>query len=203
MRDPKHLGFTLARYKFVAKMLSGLTNVCEVGCHEATGTLSVAKEVGWVTALDIQPEVIDFCREEYGPHNLNINFDCIDVLDGLPKPLDPDAHGFDAISLFDVLEHVDPVQENDFMASMVAGINPETGVMIVGIPSLESQKYASPVSAAQHINCKTQNQLKDFLSQYFANVFMFGMNDEVLHTGFPSMCQYILCIAVGPKGNQA
>jgi hypothetical protein len=30
--DPKRLVFTLSRYKFVAKMLSGLQQVVEIGC---------------------------------------------------------------------------------------------------------------------------------------------------------------------------
>ena len=36
--DPKRLAFTLSRYKFAAKMLSGLKNVLEVGCADAFAT---------------------------------------------------------------------------------------------------------------------------------------------------------------------
>ena len=36
--DPKHLLFTLARYKFTAKMLSGRSSVLEIGCADAFGT---------------------------------------------------------------------------------------------------------------------------------------------------------------------
>src|ERR1035441_10302667 len=36
--DPRHLLFTLARYKFVAKMLTGKNRVLEVGCADAFGT---------------------------------------------------------------------------------------------------------------------------------------------------------------------
>ena len=32
--DPKHFLFTLARYKFVAKMLSGNEEVLEIGCAD-------------------------------------------------------------------------------------------------------------------------------------------------------------------------
>ena len=34
VRDPKHLGFTLARYKFISKMFKGMNSVFEVGCNE-------------------------------------------------------------------------------------------------------------------------------------------------------------------------
>ena len=36
--DPRHIGFLLARYKFVAKMLAGRDAVMEVGCGDAVGT---------------------------------------------------------------------------------------------------------------------------------------------------------------------
>ena len=37
-QDPKRTLFTLARYKFVARMLSGRKHVLEVGCADAFGT---------------------------------------------------------------------------------------------------------------------------------------------------------------------
>ncbi len=197
MRDPRHLGFTLARYKFVSKMLQGKAFACEVGCHEATGSLVVASEIGHLTAVDVMQDVIDFCIAEYDRFGLNISFAACDVLEGLPSS--PASTGkYDAVYCLDVLEHVDPAQEHAFMSSLVQGLGPD-GVAIVGIPSLQSQAYASPVSAAQHINCKTSEELKQFMEGYFTNVFMFGMNDEVLHTGFSAMCHYIFALGVGPR----
>jgi hypothetical protein len=35
--DPKRLVFTLARYKFVAKMMSGKKQVAEIGCGDGFG----------------------------------------------------------------------------------------------------------------------------------------------------------------------
>jgi hypothetical protein len=34
---------------------------------------------------------------------------------------------------------------------------------------------------------------------YFRNVFMFGMNDEVVHTGYGPMCHYLWMVGVGPS----
>ncbi len=42
--DPRRLGFVLARYKFVAKMFSGLERVLEVGCARAFGTRSCSRK---------------------------------------------------------------------------------------------------------------------------------------------------------------
>jgi hypothetical protein len=32
------------------------------------------------------------------------------------------------------------------------------------------------------------------LTPHFSNVFMFGMNDETLHTGYGPMCHYRLAV---------
>ena len=71
--------------------------------------------------------------------------------------------------------------------------------VICGMPSLESQPYASELSRAGHVNCKTEEQLRQTLGKFFRNVLLFGMNDETLHTGFGPMCHYRLAICTGAK----
>ena len=68
----------------------------------------------------------------------------------------------------------------------------EHGVFIAGMPSIESQKYASKGAKKGHVNCKSGNKLKEMLNKYFHNVFVFSMNDEVVHTGFYPMAHYLL-----------
>ena len=63
------------------------------------------------------------------------------------------------------------------------------------MPSSQSQKYASKLAKKEHVNCKTKKQLKIFLKKYFNCVYMFSMNDEVLHTGFDDMSHYIIGLA--------
>ena len=42
---------------------------------------------------------------------------------------------------------------------------------------------------------KQKKGLKELLKRHFNNVYIFSMNDEVLHTGFDSMSHYILAIS--------
>src|SRR5687768_5020980 len=56
--DPKRLVFLLSRYKFVAKMLSGMSRVLEVGCADAFGTRIVQQEVDYVKVIDFDPVFI-------------------------------------------------------------------------------------------------------------------------------------------------
>jgi hypothetical protein len=76
-------------------------------------------------------------------------------------------------------------------------------VMVVGMPSLESQVHASAGSKAGHINCKTAPDLKALMEEFFHAVFMFGMSDEVVHTGFHKMAHYILALCAHPRGDIA
>ena len=75
----------------------------------------------------------------------------------------------------------------------------ENGLLMIGTPSLESQAYASPPSKAGHVNCKTGTELKALLEKYFEHVFMFSMNDEVVHTGFSPMAHYLFALCTAPK----
>jgi hypothetical protein len=96
------------------------------------------------------------------------------------------------------MEHIEPLVERRTMYNIRASLRPN-GIFIAGVPSLESQQYASEISKAGHVNCKTGDQLREDMQEHFANVFLFGMNDEVLHTGFSPMCQYLFVLCIGPR----
>ena len=65
--DPRRIGFVLARYKFVAKMLSGMGTVLEVGCADAFATRIVLQEVAGVVAVDFDPIFIDDVKARMDP----------------------------------------------------------------------------------------------------------------------------------------
>lgn len=189
--DPKRLTFTLARYKFAARMLSGCETVLEVGCADAFGTRIVQQEVGSVTATDFDPLFVeDVNRRPSDRWPLR----CVahDMLEG------PFPGTFDGIYALDVLEHIAPAQEARFLTHMVRSITPH-GVMVIGMPSLESQVYASPISKEGHVNCKSLPDLKRTMGQFFHNVFMFCMNDEVVHTGFHKLAHYLFAVCCGVR----
>jgi 2-polyprenyl-3-methyl-5-hydroxy-6-metoxy-1,4-benzoquinol methylase len=186
-QDPKRTLFTLARYKFVAKMLAGRERVLEVGCADAFGTRIVQQATAKVTAVDFDPIFIADVKERMNPH-WPIEAFVHDLLAG------PVAGAFDAAYALDVLEHIEEKDEDRFIGNVVASLAP-TGVAIFGMPSLESQGHASPQSKAGHVNCKSGDALKRTLECHFHTVFVFSMNDEVVHTGFYPMAHYLLGVA--------
>ena len=189
--DPKRLGFVLARYKFVAKMLSGLNHVLEVGCADAFGTRVVLQEVKALTATDFDSVFVEDVNRRMDPE---WKFECVthDMIGGPMKRL------FDGAYAVDVIEHIQESDENRFVGNMAASLNPH-GVCIIGTPSIESQAYASPGSKAGHVNCKTGAGLKELMERHFHNVFIFSMNDEVLHTGFQKMAHYLFALCCSKR----
>lgn len=189
--DPKRLAFTFSRYKFVAKMLCGCKHVLEAGCGDGFATRIVVQEVKALTAVDFDVNFVDDANSrmcERWPFVCKQH----DMLEG------PVEGRFDGAYSLDVLEHIPPKHERRFLTNMIAPVI-EHGVVIIGMPSLQSQAYASPQSKEGHVNCKDQRELKKLMQHYFHNVFMFSMNDEVIHTGYHAMAHYNLALCCGKK----
>ena len=184
--DPKHLVFNLSRYKFVAKMLSGSNHVLEIGCGDAFGSRIVRQEVCHLTATDFDKVFIEDAKSRMRePWMFTVM--AHDLSQG------PVPGTFDGIYALDVLEHVRQKDEKHFMEAILASLD-QHGVLIIGMPSLESQLYASERSKVGHINCKSMPDFKSMMQLYFHNVFMFSMNDEVVHTGFHKMAHYLFAV---------
>lgn len=189
--DPKRLVFMLSRYKFAAKMLSGKESVLEIGCADGFGTRIVRQETSRVTAIDFDPVFIADAKENtcsLWP----IEFAVHDMLDG------PFEGPFDGAFCLDVLEHIAPADEQHFLCNLLASLSAD-GTLIIGMPSLESQDHASPQSKEGHVNCKSGTALRVLLEDHFKDVFVFSMNDEVVHTGFFPMAHYLLAVCTGKK----
>ena len=189
--DPKRLAFLLSRYKFVAKMLSGVGRVLEVGCADAFGTRLVQQEVDGVTAVDFDPVFVKDVQERMDPH-WEIDVRVHDMLDG------PVEGRFDGAFSLDVLEHIPQNSEMRFLSNIVESLD-ESGILIIGMPSIQSQSYAAPPSKEGHVNCKDHRELKGLMSRFFHNVFVFSMNDEVVHTGFYAMAHYLFALCCSKK----
>lgn len=191
VRDPRHLAIRLARYKFVARMLDGLEDVAEVGCAEGFASRIVAQAVRNLTLFELDPAyaktALNDCEFARGVYEHDIV--------KRPLPLE-----FDAVYMLDVIEHIHPQDEPTAIANLCRSLTP-WGTLIVGAPTLEFQAHASAVSRENHVNCKTGHQFRADLRLAFRNVFLFGMQDEVVHTGHPSMSCYHFAVCTGPRWN--
>jgi 2-polyprenyl-3-methyl-5-hydroxy-6-metoxy-1,4-benzoquinol methylase len=191
--DPRHLGFLLARYKFCAKMLEGLQDVLEVGCGDAFGIRVLKQSVGRVHGIDFEPLVIQDAQARLSAEGLEgCTFEVLDIT------ARPSNSKYDAACSMDVIEHIPQEAEGRFMTNLCHSLRPH-GVCILGTPNFEAQRFASPASAEGHINLKSASALRELLSEFFHNVFIFSMNDEVVHTGFYPMAHYLFGMGVEVK----
>jgi len=191
--DPKRLAFVLSRYKFVAKMLKGSDRVAEVGCGDGFASKIVAREVRHFLGIDFDPRFIADAKATLQDSDKNIFFGQHNILEA------PIAQGsFDAIFSCDVLEHIPKSDEDKFFLNSISSLR-DHGTLIIGTPSLASQKFASPRSKAGHINCKSGVELVSTCRKYFHNVFLFCMNDEVIHTGHTDMAHYYFALCLNPR----
>lgn len=195
VNDPKHMAFVLARYKFCAKLLEGKGHVLEVGSGDGFGLPLIAQAVGKVTCLDWDQRLLDGNARRL-PHLTNVDYVLIDLNKESPSVQ------ADAAFSIDVIEHLEPAQEHTFFQNVVDALAPD-GVLITGTPNEAASAHMSPQSEAQHINLKTQGSLRELMDRWFENVFCFGQNDEMVHTGYAPMCHYIWTVAAGKRDRGA
>lgn len=186
IKDPKRLAITLSRYKFVGKMFDGFEKVLEVGAGDGFKSISLKNNFKNFTITDISSKKKIFFEKNY--KFKNIRYKCHNFI---KKPMNEKFNGIFAL---DVLEHIDKKNEKKFILNIKKSLK-KNGSIIIGMPSLESQKYASALAKKEHVNCKTKENLKKFLKSHFSCVYMFSMNDEVLHTGFDKLSHYIIGLA--------
>lgn len=189
--DPRRFLFMLSRYKFCSKMLTGKNSILEIGCGDAFGTRMLLQEVNSICAIDFDPVFINDAEKRMDD-SWKIECRVHDILDG---PMDTI---YDAALSLDVLEHIPLEDEGQYMLNIYNSID-DDGIFIIGTPTIQSQPYASKTSKAGHVNCKDEGELRRLMQAFFKNVFIFSMNDEVVHTGFYPMAHYLFAIGVGKK----
>lgn len=187
--DPRQFFISQARYKFVAKILSGEKSVLEIGSADGFNSRIVAQEV---QNLELTDNEITFkhAYEKHIPTKWKKNYF---IHDFIKKSY---YKKYSAIYMLDVLEHINQKFENKFIRNIIKSLN-QTGTLVIGVPTLEFQKF-SPKNKG-HINCKTGEDLKNNLKKYFHNVFLFSMNDEVVSTSFTKMACYSFLICCNKK----
>ena len=194
LEDPKHMSFVLARYKFVAKMLRQKGRTLEIGCGDGFGAPIVKQHSSEYVGIDMDKRLIDDNNERLASRIEGMTFELQDITAEQKK----DLGKFDTVFNVDVLEHLDSDKEEPFLRSSIDLLN-KNGIYICGTPSSYSAEYATERSRVQHINLKTAPEKKELFEKYFNFVWIFSMNDEVVHTGFYPMAHYLFALCAGKK----
>lgn len=182
--DPKRLAFVLARYQFAAQMACFKKRVLELGCSEGIGVPLLAEFAVSYVGVDMDDSAIASARKNFSDKKCRFLQD-----DFLGKKYGT----FDSIISMDVVEHIRPEFESLFFDAVRRNLGND-GICVLGTPNIAADQYASPTSRAGHVNLYDAGRLAQSMRSLFHNVFMFSMNDEVIHTGFAPMAHFLIAV---------
>lgn len=189
--DPKRLAFVLSRYKFSAEMACGKgSQILELGCSEGIGATLLAERAAKYVGVDLDRSAIETAKENLREPRFSFIYD-----DFMGKKYGD----FSAVISLDVVEHIHLEYESVFFDTAYNNLS-ENGVCVIGTPNIASSAHANMASQLGHVNLYSQERLFSVMKRYFHQVFPFGMNDEMAHTGFAPMCHYIFCVGFFKKG---
>jgi 2-polyprenyl-3-methyl-5-hydroxy-6-metoxy-1,4-benzoquinol methylase len=179
--------FTLSRYKFAAKMLphDKDAKILELGCQEGIGTIMLGEAGQYVLGVDFDKEAITYAQHNIKKEKISFRYSNF---------MGKRFGKFKTVVSLDVIEHIPFKMEDKFIKTICMNLK-SSGYALIGTPNITAKKYASKYSRLGHINLYTAERFKKLLCKYFENVFIFSMNDEVVHTGFYPMANYLLAIA--------
>jgi len=190
--DPKRLAFVLARYRFAARMAGVGHRVLELGCSEGIGAPILMEFARGYTGVDMDGSAIASARKNFtGNHYHFIEGDFLKKKYGR----------FDAVISMDVIEHIQPQFETQFLETVSKNLGPD-GLCVIGTPNIASEQHASPTSKLGHVNLYSADRLAKSMRTLFHNVFIFSMNDEVVHTGFAPMAHFLIAIGCYLKSSR-
>lgn len=188
LANPLMAAIKLARFKFVAKMLSPQDRVLDIGCGQGVGSYFYSRFASKVTGLDL------YADQERAAARFradNLSFVSGDILAPPPPIVD---NRYDAITCVDVIEHFHQ-PDGERIIALYRDLLSEGGMMILGTPSRLSQAYRSASSRDSHFYEYEPMELRALCDRHFKRTLLFSMNDEVVHTGFDKLAWFffVLC----------
>ena len=194
LEDPKHMSFVLGGYNFGAKMLRQGGQTLEVGCDDRFSAPIARQHSGVYVDVDVDSRLMDDNNRRLASQISGMSLKLQDITEENAKSLGK----LDTLFSVDVLEHLDADKEKTFLESSI-DLFKETRVYICGTPSAYYTDYALECSRILHIDLKTAPQNKEFLKLCFHYLWIFSMNDEVVHTSFYPMAHYLFALCAGKK----
>ena len=158
-KDPKLVGFIAARHKNLCQKYCQTKEFLKLDARKV-GTLFVAPYVKSIKCIDFYPPFVEGFKTHTLPHVKNCTVEQGDIT----KQSYPED--FEGAYALDVLEHIEKEEEDLFWRNLTSSLN-SNATAIIGMPSLESQQYASKASKIGHVNCKTGDELRIAAESHF------------------------------------
>ncbi len=199
LMDPKRIGFYFARYAAAVKFLRKCDSILDIGCGDGLASLVFLNDTNAtrIEGIDFDEDLIGYAKSELMPalaqarpnDKDRISFHHRDFM------MENDHRFFAGICTLDVVEHLDPKTAHQFFLRVHNSLTYD-GIAVVGTPNKYAEQYASEHSRIGHINTYTPERLRKELEEYFSHVWIFSVNDSVVHLGFDRMAHYLLALCV-------
>jgi len=195
--DPKRMAFFFSRYKFAAKMLSKSKYILDIGCGDGMGAVTFLHDTpAQIIGVDWEEKAIKYARDDLLNAVCKYQPDDVERLSFVHADFwDTAYRNFDGLCCLDMIEHIEPGMTADFVAKLAEPLN-EYGVAVVGTPNERAAEFGSVHSKIGHINLFGADRLRYEMEQEFRRVFMFSMNDSIVHDGSDKMAFYLMAVGV-------
>lgn len=160
----------IQRYLWVQQYLNNL--VClDAGCGAGYGTHFLAVNgVNKIIGVDISTEAIKYDRKKFRAANLEFKQMSVTKFEFV-------SDSFDAVISFDVLEHLNEVDQRKFIAEAARLLKPN-GAAYIGCPNA---KRTVPWSSRFHLRELLREEFDFLLKQYFQDVAVLGQ--DIIYKG--------------------
>lgn len=172
---------SLARYNFVVRTINNPDlKVLDFGCGSGYGSVALQEKFKNVNSFDIYPD-------GYSPKNITVESN----LEKLKK------EQFDVITCFEVIEHMDEVAQEQLMKDLHQ-LTSDTGTLFISTvrkmdpPPTENRKK-------EHIRELTFEELHNFCSAKYHNVYTFGQIDQTISTFYKENHYHFVFVCTGKR----
>lgn len=154
------------RYAFARKLAAG-RRVLDAACGEGYGSALLAPCAASVLALDIDAAAISHARTRYGGDNLVFAEADVTALEFLP-----DA-GFDLITSFETLEHVQEQEQERMLAGFARLLAPD-GLLLVSTPDRHAYSELAGTVNPHHVRELYRDEFEALLARHFPQCRLYG-----------------------------
>ncbi len=173
-KSPEKLVFSLARYKFAAKMGSAGREILEWGCGEGTGAPILSELAKGYMGIDAESEAVSTARRLWTSKKRRF-------LDW--NLLGNRLGDFDTIVSLGLVDSLPPRSYGLFFRTLALNLRRD-GIAVVGA----ANKAALPAQS-----------LKKKMREFFENVFLFAVDGETVHTGVTPSTRQVIALACNKR----
>lgn len=183
--DPEKLSFILLQYKFAAKMASKNRRILELGCGEGIGVPILSEFALTYTGIDSDEQSIISARRIV--KNNRCNF-IVDNFIGKKYGI------YNSIFYFDATEASNLKYEKLFFETIKMNLD-ENGIFIIGIPNILHKEGYNRIASVQQ-------KIIDSMHRLFYNIFIFSLNEGIVHAGLLPTSRYLIIMGCYIKQTQ-